>query len=280
MEERTRPLLHGITTPFRTPLTGMTKPESDPTQHDLIDPADFPDFVVRDPREILHLIRLIIDKRTLLSAYFDDRRSFVTAILGLSEDGSALLLDSSPDAKLNAAAGTSAHLTCVTRLDGVRLQFEIQAPQLVPREGLQAFHAALPSSMLRLQRREFYRQSVPLSHSVSCTIVVGEGPGVERSVPVRVLDISNGGIAVLVPPEGVDFTPGAEFTNCLLSIPEKPPARVKLRVRNLYTVSGRGGKDSNRAGCEFFDLPASFLNQVQRYIYQVERDRRALEPNR
>lgn len=248
-------------------------------RHEILDPEAFPDFVIRDRREILHLCKAMLDKRTLMSAYIDPGTSFVTAVLGIDDDEQTLTLDTSPDADLNERAASSAELTCVTRLDGVRLQFSVTTPARAVNQGLAVLRVPVPASVLRLQRREFYRQTVPMANAVSCVIVVTNDAGEHRSVPIRVLDISNGGIAVLVPPEGIEFTPGQEFEHCVVSIPEQAPVTVKLRVRNLFHVSSRAGHATLRAGCEFYDMPKKFMTLVQRYIFQIERDRRALEPN-
>ncbi|MBI1905628.1 MAG: flagellar brake protein [Rhodocyclales bacterium] len=248
-------------------------------RHEILDPEAFPDFVIRDRREILHLCKAMLDKRTLMSAYIDHDTSFVTAVLGISDDEQTLTLDTSPDASLNERAANASELVCVTRLDGVRLQFTVATPARAVDQGLAALHVPLPASVLRLQRREFYRQTVPMANAVSCVIVITNEAGEHRSIPIRVLDISNGGIAVLVPPKSIEFEPGQEFENCVVSIPEQAPVTVKLRVRNLFHVSSRAGHPTLRAGCEFYDMPRKFMAQVQRYIFQIERDRRTLEPN-
>lgn len=248
-------------------------------RHDILDPEAFPDFVIRDHREILHLCKTMLEKRTLMSAYIDQSTSFVTAVLGIGEDEQTLILDTSPDANLNELTTNTPQLVCVTRLDGVRLQFTVNAPARQEEQGVAFWRVPVPTSVLRLQRREFYRQTVPMANAVSCVIVVANESGEQHSVPIRVLDISNGGIAVLVPPEGIGFAPGLEFEQCVVSIPEQAPVTVKLRVRNLFHVSSRSGEIALRAGCEFYDMPRNFMTQVQRYIFQIERDRRALEPN-
>ena len=48
-----------------------------------------------------------------------------------------------------------------------------------------------PDSLLRLQRREFYRLQTPLSHSVSCTIALPQADGSRRNTDLRILDISD-----------------------------------------------------------------------------------------
>lgn len=257
----------------------MNNDDKQGNRHDILDPDAFPDFVIRDRREILHLCKSMLDKRTLMSAYIDRNTSFVTAVLGIDADEQTLILDTSPDAELNERTTSATELVCVTRLDGIRLQFTVTTPERALDQGVAVWRVPLPASVLRLQRREFFRQTVPMANAVSCVIVVTDGPGSQRSIPIRVLDISNGGVAVLVPPDDIDFSPGREFDQCVISIPEQAPVTVKLRVRNLFHVSNRTGHAALRAGCEFYDIPRKFMTQVQRYIFQIERDRRALEPN-
>jgi len=45
-------------------------------------------------------------------------------------------------------------------------------------------------------------------------------------------------------------------------------------VRTTFDVTLKNGRLTHRAGCEFIDLPPSIETAIQRYIIQVERERR------
>ena len=133
--------------------------------------------------------------------------------------------------------------------------------------------APVPDSLLRLQRREYYRLATPATHGITCSVVVhGEGID-ERRVDATVLDISGGGLAVMVPPEGTPFEPDREFHHCRINLPEVGTIETKMRVRSVFRISAANGRPMLRAGCQFVRLPDSQVSMIQRYILRVERDR-------
>jgi c-di-GMP-binding flagellar brake protein YcgR len=93
----------------------------------------------------------------------------------------------------------------------------------------------------------------------------------------NVIDISGGGLAVMVPPTGMLFKAGDVFPNCRIELPEVGIVIATLEVRNVFDVTLRSGAQVARAGCQFSNLPGPTLALVQRYIIKVERERKARE---
>lgn len=247
------------------------------SRNEILDLEKFPNYLVRDKRSIAQLVTALAEKRCLLSIFLPGGTSFVSAVLSIADDGSWLILDRSPDETLNERASRVEVLTCVTRLEGIRIQFDLDGVDRFPYDGFEALRAAMPRVLLRLQRRECYRLSVPISNPVSCRITTRSTTGEQRTTELRVLDISAGGLALVVQPEQLDLQPGITFDNCQLVLPEVEPAAVKLKLRNQFMLETRSGAKIVRAGCEFIDLPGKLATNLQRYIFKVERDRRALQ---
>lgn len=245
-----------------------------------LDPERFTRYAVRDAREIVQLMQALVEKRPLLTAQFAGGPSFLTVVLAVSPaNGSTsgtVVIDAPSDDAVATRATAAARLVCMTRLDNVRVQFPLGALTRVEHEGRPALQAPLPDSMLRLQRREFFRLPTPNGHAPTCEITV-DGPGGQKTVSVRILDISGGGLAILVPPRDLDFTPGREFANCQLMLPDGPPLPVRLIVRNLFEVERPNDVKVLRAGCEFVGQTTAGSARIQRYIFKVERDRKARE---
>lgn len=252
---------------------------TEPSEHDdhgtLLDPELHASYLVHDRREIAQILQSLIDKRALVTAHLQGGHSFVTALLAVNADGEAVLLDASPDEVVNERATTTPALTLTTRLERIRLQFTVPAAERVRHADGLALRVPLPETLLRLQRREFFRLATPASAPLVCTIVIDDATGRKRSVPVNVLDISSGGIAVIVPPDGLQLAPGQAFDDCRLALPEGEPLAVRIRVRNLFQVERPNGTRAWRAGCQFLGLPANMTARIQRYIFKIERDRRA-----
>ena len=251
------------------------------TRIELIHADDEAKYVLRDAREILAVLRNLVGARALVSARLaPGNESVLSTLVEVAEDGSSLLLDGSADALQNQRMERADALDCVTQLDKVRIQFLLKGARLVDEGGSPGFRCALPDSLLRLQRREFYRLQTPLSHSVSCTLALPQADGSRRNTELRILDISGGGVAIAVPPVGVPFEQGTEFANCLLNLPDGPPIPARLIVRNLFRITNRSGAELLRAGCEFADMPRGAEDAIQRYILRVERTRNARERGR
>lgn len=252
----------------------MATTERPEPRFELLKADDYHQYLLREPREMLFVLRQLAARRAHLTAYFGaDEKSLPTSIVAISPDEQSLVLDMGPDSKLNAEAAASNNILCITQLDKVKIQFLLEQCELITHEGFPSLRCALPRSVLRLQRREYYRLAAPTGTPLRCTIPL-PGGGTE-TIDARVLDISGGGIAVVVPPQGLNFGPEQEFKNCRLELPEFGPITATLRIRNVFRLVQRNGIETLRAGCQFVDLSTATANTIQRYILKVERERKA-----
>lgn len=251
--------------------------DTDLTRIELLSTEDDERYQVRGAMEIRHLLFTLINRRALITARQNPgNQSFLTALLAVSDDG-ALLLDGSTEESINEWVQAAAQLTCITQVHNVRIQFNIDTPARVVHEGRPAFRAALPTSVLRLQRREFYRLQTPVTQTINCTIPLTTTTGTQVTASVRIIDISGGGVAVAVPPRELQFAQNMEFPGCTLHLPDVEPISARLVVRNVFRLINRNGIEMLRAGCQFLDLPPHADSQIQRYIFKIERERNARE---
>jgi len=251
--------------------------DAKPVAHPLLEPSDYTQYLLRTRNEILFVLRSLLASTDHITVYFNEGKDFLlSAIVQADEEGLTLDYGGNPDANRLALAADK--LFCVTSHEKVRIQFLLRGLREIEYEGAPAFRADLPETILRLQRREYYRLTTPVVHPVKCRIPVEIGGGLGPTVmEANVLDISGGGLAIMVPPAGHAFKSGDVFPNCRLELPNVGIVIATLEVRNVFDVTLRSGTQVARAGCQFSNLPGPMLTLVQRYIIKVERDRKARE---
>jgi flagellar brake protein len=235
-------------------------------------------YLLRTTREIGLVLQSLIDKRTLISAYISPRNhTFPTALISVSPEEGTLLIDGSANDAINRSITQAHHLTCVSQLDRIHVQFRLTGLSPTLADGKIAFRADVPDRVLKLQRREFYRLQTSVTEPVTCSIPTAQ-PGAESEyTDLRVLDISGGGIAVVVPHGHPLFKPYRELDDCLLRLPDVDPILVQLSVRNLFRQLNQNGTETWRAGCQFTSLPRGADVLIQRYIFRLDRQRSARE---
>ncbi len=248
---------------------------------ELLQSDDFSQYLIRTPTEILHVLRNLIRKRAMVTAYPDNSREHVlTTVLEADDARQRIVLDMAASEADNRRAEAADELICITQIDNVKIQFPLGALRRIEFEGHEAFEAPMPDRLLRLQRREYFRLTAPVSHSLNCQLPMEGEDGGTITFEARVLDISGGGIAFVVPPEGVEFKPEMEFHDCQITLPEIGTVQTGLRIRNVFRVTNRNGISMLRAGCEFVEMPERVASVIHRYILKVERELGSREKRR
>ncbi len=258
----------------------MNEPQSAPAQTssapELLEPGDYSQYLLNAKSEILFVLRALLPDAARITVYFNEGRDFLLTTLVAIEDD-AIVLDYGSDSAMNRKALEADKLFCATQLDHVKIQFILRGVSQVSYEGRPAFRAAFPDSVLRLQRREFFRLTVPIARPLRCILPYEKADGSRAQIEVKVVDISGGGMAIMSPPEGIGFQADAEFPNCRVELPEVGIVVATVKVCSVFEITLRNGSNVKRAGCQFKNLSGPMLTLVQRYIIKVERERKARE---
>ena len=254
----------------------MAQKDNPSLKFELLHSDDFAQYLIRDTTEIEHVLRNLQRRRAMITAYIKGSRDFMlTTVLEIEHH--QLVLDVPADSAQLRRAEEAEELICITQLDNVKIQFPLSGVSSATHDDAPAFVTAVPDRLLRLQRREYFRLTAPVSHSLVCQIPIPSDDGPPSTYEARVLDISGGGIAIVVPPEGVEFKPDTVFEQCQIQLPEVGTVTARLRIRNVFRVTNRNGISMLRAGCEFVDLPDKVASVIHKYILNVERERSARE---
>jgi len=237
-------------------------------------------FGVEDPEQIAHLLRRMVEQRSMLEASLPGSGpGLLSAVLDVDERRRQVVLDATPHAAVERIALAQPQLGFSARVDRVDVRFYTGPLVKIMFEGMPAYRAPLPESMRYLQRREFFRIEVPAAHPAYCQILVpADDDHPPRDLRTRVYDISAGGMSLFVPiGEDKVLTGGAHFGACRLMLPDANPILVGLRVRRNFRISRRGAISQTCAGCEYVDLMPAAQSVIQRYLMRLDRERIARE---
>jgi flagellar brake protein len=236
----------------------------------------FSKFLLQSRNEMVPVLRGLIDAVSQVTMFFNEGRDMVlTSLAGITDN--TLWLDLGPSSEMNRKALDSDRLFCVTQLDKVKIQFVLRGLSKGEYDKRPAFSATFPENVLRLQRREYFRLSLPLTRPLKCSLSFTPANAPLVKTDCNVGDISGGGIGLVGLPATMPLELGMELSNVRLDLPEVGVITGKLRVCSLIESVNRMGAASKRAGCEFINLPGPMMTLLQRYIIKVERERKARE---
>lgn len=244
---------------------GMTSPFPEPES------ADLDRFAVYSKVEIASMLRSLGAEGVLLTAYFDTEPGFlVTVVLEVNDDFEEVIFDNAVDPVAQKRLLASKHIVFVGFLAHIKVQFIARVAEATQYDNRPAFRIRMPESLLRLQRRDFFRVRPPMSKPAKCLVPYGDDGKQYESL--RVLDLSVGGMAVMMYPEKFELPLGRAIESCYLDLPGVGSVSVSLTVRHVDAVP----KDdkARRCGCEFVDMPPASRVMLQRYINLIDAENR------
>lgn len=231
-------------------------------------------FTVHSEIEILYILRKIMQKNTLVTMYFDRGNQFIlTSILAINTKRNEILIDYGIDEELNKAALEKDKLIFITSQDRIKIEFACDTIRKVKFEGRDAFVINIPSTLLRMQRRNHFRITTPVSKPLKCLVpfLVDDE---EDLAEITLIDISCGGIGVIDHHPAISFDPGAVYDDCRIDLPEIGSIKTSIEVKNTYEMTLKNGLACKRAGCQFTTISETMRATVQRYIIKLEQQRK------
>jgi flagellar brake protein len=234
---------------------------------------DWHNYQIQSRREIIAILRTIENKNQLVRLLISGEADVaVTSILAVDNDSDQIIIDCSINREQNSRILAARRLTFETTLDKIRILFSVDGVANCQHKGRPAFAVDLPSSLIRLQRRELYRMETPLTNPVRCVIALPkELGGGNHAFPLA--DISGGGVALLDEKMILDNTLGIIYKNCRIDLPALGIVETSLQIRSSHDMKLLNGKTNRRLGCQFREIQRQMMDRVQRYITKLERDR-------
>ena len=238
---------------------------------------DLNPYRLHSRREIVALLRTIAEQKQMLNMLANrDGAAIVTTILEVDDVAGKLIIDCAQREHINDSILQSDNISFETALEQVRILFFVNGVEQCLYDEAPALQIDLPQSLIRVQRREFYRVPTLAGPPVSCSITIPQtGPGETRLVTLVLQNVSGGGIALIDRHGVLEPTIGRVYHNCRIDLPGGALVVASLELRNAQQVVLPDGQRANRLGCLFIDLPQGMLAAVQRYITKLEREQNA-----
>ncbi|MBI5258699.1 MAG: flagellar brake protein [Burkholderiales bacterium] len=229
-------------------------------------------FRIESAREIAALMRQLLDGGTPVNLSAPDGASMTTALWTVDSAGQRLAFQAEAGAPQLQQLIESNEVTAVSYLEAVKLQFDLSNLMLVRGSNACALQAAMPRRVYRFQRRQSYRVRT-LERSGPVALL--RHPALpDIQLKLRVLDVSIGGCALLMPDDMPPLEPGLTLHAVRLELDPDTRFTTTLHVHHISSIHAlaRGV----RLGCELVRLDGAAERALQRYIDQTQKRRRLL----
>jgi c-di-GMP-binding flagellar brake protein YcgR len=237
--------------------------------------------LVTNTKEILQVLNGLIKSKTMLTASIGHSHdSFLTSVIAVDESKQLAYLDIGRDEALNALIAASKQIA-ISNNDGIKIHWSSPVLRIATLTDGQAICIGLPTDMVRVQRREYFRHAVPARNPVVCKIpyVIKDHSGYEEIavMELALADISIGGICVVAPsPLNDALSIGAHFDHCKIELPSVGTTDLTLCVRHIQHIEMLSGNVQNRIGLEFINPSRGNQSLLQRYTFMRESESIAL----
>lgn len=227
-------------------------------------------YTITFRREIVFYLRQLINDRDQISVSFNEGHdTILTILLHLDEEQSLLYFDWGSSEDVNKRFLQSERNFFVAMPAGIRNQFMCGKPQAVTYDKRPAFAVKLPEKYVRLQRREFFRLTLPMTQRPVCHITVED-----KTMELSTVDIGIGGVGLETPSLLFPCELGMNFSDVRIEMKGFGDLQTELGIRYVGEIT-KGTKQLQRLGCVFLRLSSGQENLVQKFMAQIQREERA-----
>ena len=236
--------------------------------------ADQSKYLIHSRLEIAAILGTLCKAGSMITAYFGGGNDFIlTSIIAVRPEQNVVFVDYGADDGANQRALQTRKITFVAAHERIKIQFVAESLRPARFGGREVFRMAIPATLLRLQRREYFRIATPLTRPLVCSIAPQAAP-VHAPAEVTIVDISCGGIAVIESSVPAGIETGVCYRGCRIFLPELGEVTTDILVKSTFEVTLKNGSKHMHAGCQFMDMPERDRALIQRYISRLERERK------
>ena len=155
-------------------------------------------------------------------------------------------------------------------LENIKVQFDVDNLVLVRGGQVSALNTTYPRQLFRFQRRDSFRVRPILRDTPVARLRHPMIP--EMQLALRVLDVSIGGCALLLPDDVPPLEPGVTIAQVQIEL--DPNTRFQTALRLQHVTAIQPGSRGARLGCEMVRLGQDAERILQRYLDQTQKRRR------
>lgn len=229
------------------------------------------EFRIASKREMRNILQNIADQKSNVALFYGGSKNFVLSmVLGANEHG--VWLDVGPYPPDNQHLLASKKIAFVGFDRSVKVQFETNNIESDMYENAEAFYVELPAYLLRIQRREYFRVTVPSNPPVKCLIPI---PAADPNAPPEILtahlvNISGDGVGLKCEENETRLPTQSTFKNCKIVIPDTGALEVALEIRSTFKVTKLNNAAYLHVGCHFIRPDNATSQLLQRYIARLQ----------
>jgi len=243
-------------------------------------------YWIRYALEIRQYLAEMAQHKERVQLWFGGQDFLVSMVLEVGAEGQ-IVLDVSADPKSNQRLLHTGAALLVTTLEGVEIKAPLTDLKPATHEGLPAFVCPTPDRLHRLQRREFHRMPIPVGQRFGCHLripladappeLTAIHPPPPKWVHAEMTDLSLGGIGLIEPSApGLHLQVGDVLQGCRIDLGEFGAFDADLNVRHVTELPSRRGVLRRKVGLRFAQLSLGADHDIQRCLFQLELDHRAL----
>jgi c-di-GMP-binding flagellar brake protein YcgR len=232
----------------------------------------FYEFRLGSADEVLSMLKRLQGSRTVLNLSTPSGATLSSSLLTIDEASKSLTLSADADSPQLRALVDASETVAVAYLESIKVQFDVHGLVAVRGGQSVSLRCALPSEMFRFQRRECFRVRPLLRSEPIARFLHPARPDIELSL--RVLDVSIGGCALLLPSSAPAIEPGVTVDEVELELDADTHITVPMRL--LHTAAMAEDTRGAKLGCEFVKPSNENLRALQRYIDQTQKKRRLM----
>ena len=231
-----------------------------------------PEFRVTEPVEVRALLKSLMDQVVPLNLSASDGSAYTTTLWAVDAQAGVIAFTADMMALTVHDIVEADECVAVAYLDRIKLQFDVGDLMLVQGHKASVLQARMPRELFRFQRRNTYR--VRTLERTSPTAAFRHPAIPDMSLALRVLDVSVGGCALLLPGNVPPLQPGAVIKGVRLTLDADTVVDAGLMLHHVTSTGAENG--SVRLGCEIVGLGGPAERALQKYIDLTQKRRRMM----